>query len=128
MADLTPSEAQLEILQILWDSQPATVKQIHEVMLRSKQVGYTTVLKQIQRMTEKGLVEAIKEGRSFLYTACVQERQIKKTLFNRLKDTAFKGSSIDLAMHALGQSKPSQEEIDQLTSWLEQKRKDQDAS
>ncbi|MEL6671817.1 MAG: BlaI/MecI/CopY family transcriptional regulator [Bacteroidota bacterium] len=126
MADLSPSEAQLEILQILWDQEPATVRQIHETMLKNKQVGYTTVLKQIQRMTEKGLVTAEKEGRSFVYRSSVQEGQIKKTLFDRLKDTAFKGSSIDLVMHALGNSKPSKEEIDQLTAWLAEKRKEQE--
>ncbi|MCI4668297.1 MAG: BlaI/MecI/CopY family transcriptional regulator [Bacteroidia bacterium] len=120
-----PSESQLEILQILWEHEPATVRFIHEQLAKLKDVQYTTTLKQIQRMTEKGMVKAKKQGRSYTYTTIIKEHQVKKSLINRLVDGAFKGSAIELALHALGQSKPTEDELDRLKDWLEeQKNKD----
>lgn len=126
MADHQPSEAQLEILQILWEYQPSTVRFIHEELMKIKKVGYTTVLKQMQRMTEKGLIETVnQQGKSHEYKALVKESKMRKTLFKQFKDNVFKGSAIDLAMHALGDSKPSEEELAQLQRWLEEKKKEQ---
>lgn len=122
--DHTPSDAQLEILQVLWEHAPCTVRDIHEALSEQREVGYTTVLKQIQRMTEKGLVEVDKNGKSHEYLPLIREHQVQKTLLNRLKDTVFRGSAMDLAMQALGQEDPSAEELDQLQAWLEAQRKD----
>ncbi|MEM6800117.1 MAG: BlaI/MecI/CopY family transcriptional regulator [Bacteroidota bacterium] len=125
MADHQPSEAQLEILQILWEHQPATVRFVHEQLSQKKEVGYTTVLKQMQRMTEKGLIVAVsQEGKSHKFEALVKESKIQKTLFTQFKKNVFKGSAMDLVMHALGDSKPSEDEIAQLQQWLEAKKKD----
>ncbi|MEM7660011.1 MAG: BlaI/MecI/CopY family transcriptional regulator [Bacteroidota bacterium] len=127
MADHTPSDAQLEILQVLWESSPQTVREIHEELQQQREVGYTTVLKQIQRMTDKGLVQAEKLGKSYTYTPLIRENQVRKTLLTRLKDTVFRGSAMDLALHALGQeSTPSQEELAQLQAWLQQQTESRD--
>ena len=72
-------------------------------------------------MTEIGFVQVEKVGKSYAYTPLIREKQVRKTLLNRLKDTVFRGSAINLALHALGQeSAPSQEELAQLQAWLEQ--------
>ncbi|MEO0898152.1 MAG: BlaI/MecI/CopY family transcriptional regulator [Bacteroidota bacterium] len=119
-----PSESQLEILQVLWEHEPATVRFIHEELVKRKEVQYTTTLKQIQRMTQKGMVKAEKDGRSYTYTTIIKEGQVKKSLIDRLVEGAFKGSAIELAIHALGQSKPTDDELDQLKKWLEDKKKE----
>lgn len=121
MPEFQPSDAQLEILQILWDIEPATVREVHEILSKQKQVGLTTVQKQMQRMTEKNLIEAVsQEGKSFRFQATVKEGQMRKSLLKRFKENVYKGSAMDLVMHALGDSKPSEEEIDQLLEWLKQ--------
>ncbi|MEM7373479.1 MAG: BlaI/MecI/CopY family transcriptional regulator [Bacteroidota bacterium] len=122
MADNTPSDAQVEILQVLWEHEPATVRVIHEQLSQIRQVGYTTVLKQIQRMADKGLVAATKAGKSYEYTALVREQQIQKNLFSRLKDNVFRGSAMKLALHALDESQPSEDELEQLREWLDSQR------
>ena len=119
-----PSDSQLEILQVLWEHEPATVRFIHEKLCKTRDLQYTTTLKQIQRMTEKGMVKAEKSGRSYEYTTLIKEKQVKKSLINRLADGAFKGSAMELALHALGQSKPTEDELDQLRAWLEEKKKE----
>ena len=123
-----PSEAELEILQILWDQQPTTVKIVHEILSKKKEVGYTTVLKQMQRIYEdKKMLKRTKQGKTHIYEAIPQESDIKQGLFSKLVNTVFKGSSMDLVMHALGKSKTSEEELEALQKWLdEQKKKKKD--
>ena len=113
-----PSEAELEILQVLWEMEPATVKDIHEEIAKKKAVGYTTTLKQIQRMFDKGLVSRKRDGKSHVYSSKVGQHETQSNLFNKLLNTAFKGSAMKLAMHALGKSQPSPEEIRQLRELL----------
>ena len=121
-----PSDAELEILQVLWDIQPATVREVHEVLARTKEVGYTTTLKQMQRMHEnKGLLIRVEDGKSHLYSSALPERSIRGNVLSRLADSAFKGSAMSLAMHALGQSQPSEEDLEALEKWLEAKRNEQ---
>ena len=114
-----PSERELEILQVLWDLEPATVRDIHEQIAKTKDIGYTTTLKQIQRMFDKGLVSREKEGKSHVYSSMVSRHETQNNLFNKLLNTAFKGSAIKLVMHALGKSKTTSEEIKQLRQLLD---------
>lgn len=113
-----PSERELEILQVLWDLEPATVRDIHEQIAREKNIGYTTTLKQIQRMFDKGLVSRKKHGKSHVYSSKVGRHETQNNLFDKLLNTAFKGSAIKLVMHALGKGKPTPEEIKQLRELL----------
>ncbi len=116
-----PSDGELEILHVLWESEPVTVKHIHEVLSQSKNIGYTTILKQIQRMFEKGMVSRSKEGKSHLYTSTIRKTEIQESLFKNLLKNAFKGSAMELAMHAIGKAKASPEEIKLLRQLLDKK-------
>jgi predicted transcriptional regulator len=116
-----PSEAELEILQVIWEIEPATVRSIHErIAAAGKEVGYTTVLKQIQRLTEKGALEKeVLEG-SHLYRALVKETDVKQELAGKVMRTAFGGSALQMMMHALGNEKADPDELLQLKTWLDQ--------
>jgi len=126
-----PTESELEILQVLWENQPCSIRLVHE-KLSAKRVkenrdiiGYTTVLKQMQRMlSDKEMVKREKEGKAHLYTAIPKELEIQQTLSNQLIKTAYKGSALKMAMHALGQSDTSKEELEQLRKWLDQQKED----
>lgn len=114
-----PSPAETAILQVLWESQPCSVKAIHRVLSQSKSVGYTTTLKQIQRMHDKGLVSRTRgEGKSYDYSATVNEIETKSGLFDRFVKTAFEGSVPDLVMHALGTDKASPDDIEKIREFL----------
>ena len=116
-----PSQAELEILQILWDIQPAGVRSIHERILETgKEVGYTTVLKQVQRLTDKGVLEKSVENGVHLYRSLVGESDVKQHLADKLLQTAFGGSAVQMLMHALGGHKTDPEEVKALKNWLDQ--------
>jgi len=115
-----PSEAETAILHVLWDRQPCSVKAVHEALSATKDVGYTTTLKQIQRLLDKGLVSREPgPGKSYLYKATVSEEETKGKLFDRFVQTAFSNSVSDLVMHALGKGDPTEAEIEQIREFLE---------
>ena len=122
MTNITkPSEAETAILHVLWDRQPCTVKTVHEALSGERDVGYTTTLKQIQRLLDKGLVTREPgPGKSFLYNAAVSEEETKGRLFDRFVETAFSNSVSDLVMHALGKGQASDAEIAEIKRFIEQ--------
>jgi predicted transcriptional regulator len=121
----TPSEAELEILNVLWKKGQATVREVHEQLSQIKAVGYTTTLKQMQRMLEKEMIRREDSGKTHLYSAVAEEAVVKNTLLDRLMNSAFGGSAMKMVMHALGQSEATPEEIEKLESFLkDQKNKD----
>jgi len=120
-----PSEAETAILQVLWNHQPCTVKKIHDIISESKNVGYTTTLKQVQRLLDKGLLAREPgPGKSYMYRATSSEEDTKSKLFNRFVETAFGNSVSDLVMHALGNNEPSEEEIREIRALLKQYEQD----
>ena len=121
--DPMPSEAQLEILDLLWQQQPATVQNLHDRLGVRRQVSYNTVLTQLQRMTKAGLVERNTDQRTHTYIAAPRREQIERRLFDRLADTAFGGSTINLALRALGNEKPTPEELNELQQWINRQKK-----
>jgi predicted transcriptional regulator len=121
--DPMPSEAQLEILDLLWQQQPATVQDLHDRLGTRRQVSYNTVLTQLQRMTKAGLVERNTDQRTHTYIAAPRREQIERRLFDRLADTAFGGSTINLALRALGNEKPTPEELNELQQWINRQKK-----
>ena len=123
MALNVPSEAQLEILALLWQQQPATVQELHERLTERRQVSYNTVLTQLQRMTKAGFVLRNTEQRTHTYTAGVAREQVEQKLFRRLADTAFGGSKINLAIRALGDANPTAAELDELQRWINEQKK-----
>lgn len=114
-----PSAAETAILSILWEHQPCTVKTLHSHLSATKTVSHTTTLKQVQRMLEKGLVTREQgEGRSHLYSAAEAEDTTKDALLARFVDSAFGGSTSELVMHALGNEKTSDAEIDAIKAFI----------
>ena len=119
-----PSEAETAILKILWEHQPCTVKTIHAIISQSKEVGYTTTLKQVQRLLDKGLLAREPgPGKSYMYRAVNSAEDTKSKLFDRFVETAFGNSVSDLVMHALGNGDPSEDEIKEIRAFLEQLNK-----
>ena len=115
-----PSEAEVEILQILWERQPCSVRDVHEDISKIKDVGYTTVLKQIQRMQVKGLVSRIKgAGKSYLYLATQPQEQMQSRLLKRILKSVFGGNVNELVMQALGDAKTSSEDLEAIKAFIE---------
>src|SRR5690606_12407253 len=101
-----------EILLLLWQLKKASVRQIHEKLAATKDTGYTTTLKLLQIMHFKGLVNRDEQKRSHIYTAAITETDTQQSLVKGFLSAAFGGSAKNLVMQALGQGKPSKEEID----------------
>jgi BlaI family penicillinase repressor len=120
---IKPSESELAILQVLWRQGPATVREVNEVLSLQKPTGYTTTLKLMQIMHEKGLLTRTSEGakgRSHIYTPTVQEAQVSTHLLDSFIQRVFQGSTAKLVMGALGRSKASPEEIEQIKRFLDE--------
>lgn len=121
MSNKKPSEAEVEILQILWERQPCSVRIVHEEISNYKDVGYTTILKQLQRMQEKGIVSREPgDGKSFRYFAVESAGTTQSKLLGRLLKTAFRGDVNELVMHALGDAKTSGEDLDAIKQFIAQ--------
>ena len=114
-----PTEAELEILQILWENGPSTVRFINDALNKKKSVGYTTTLKIMQIMSEKNLVTRDEENRSHIYTAAYKEDETQKVLLDKFLETAFGGSASKLVMQALGNRKTSKREIEEIREFLD---------
>ena len=106
-----PTDAELAILRILWDRGPSTVRHVHEILGRERQAAYTTALKLLQIMTEKGLVERDERDRTHIYRARLSEETTQRQLVRDLVDRAFAGSSSKLVLQALASKRASAEEL-----------------
>lgn len=114
-----PSEAESEILQVVWSEQPCSVKIVHDAIRERRDVGYTTVLKQLQRMHDKGLVAREPgDGKSFLYFATQPAADTRTRLVDRLVRNVFGDNVNDLVMHALGKARVSAEDIDEIKAFI----------
>lgn len=114
-----PTPAELEILRLLWENGPSTVREIQEGMEQQRPTGYTTALKLLQIMTDKGLVRRDETARAHVYAAGVQEDQTQRRLVRDLLDRAFGGSATKLVMHALSARKTSREELARIREMLD---------
>jgi predicted transcriptional regulator len=117
-----PSGAELDVLNVLWRRGPLTVRDVHAEISQQRDVGYTTVLKTMQIMAEKGLVRRDESSRSHVYIPVAKETQVKQRLITDLLDKAFAGSAADLVAHALGARKASAEDIRRIRQLLDEKR------
>ncbi|MFD1140141.1 BlaI/MecI/CopY family transcriptional regulator [Larkinella insperata] len=111
---MKPTESELEILQVLWAKGPSTVRQVNDHLSQTKDVGYTTTLKLMQIMHDKRLLSRTEEGRYHIYQALVDEKETQQHLLDRFVDTAFRGSAMKLVMQALGNSKATPQELEEL--------------
>jgi BlaI family penicillinase repressor len=115
-----PTEKEMEILQILWEKKEASVKEVHEALGGEATNGYTTILKMMQIMNEKGLVSRQKNGKQHLYKSVTSSESTKTQLLNKMISNVFKGSASQLVMSVLGNGKPSKEELKEIRNYLDQ--------
>ncbi|EEF59677.1 BlaI/MecI/CopY family transcriptional regulator [Pedosphaera parvula] len=120
-----PTEAELAILNALWKLGPSTVRAVHEELNQNQEQesGYTTTLKMLQIMTEKGLVKRDESQRSHVYEPLFTEQQVQRQLVGHLLDRAFGGSAKKLVMQALSGKKASREEIAEIRKLLDEMEK-----
>jgi predicted transcriptional regulator len=114
-----PTDAELAILRVLWDRGPSTVRDVHETLTREQGGGYTTTLKLLQIMTEKGLVARDESQRAHVYRAKSSAQRTRRQLVSDLLERAFGGSVTELAMHALEARRASPEELAELRQLLD---------
>ncbi|HKB46000.1 MAG TPA: BlaI/MecI/CopY family transcriptional regulator [Chitinophagaceae bacterium] len=122
---IKPTESELEILQILWTKGVATVREVHEELAHTKDVGYTTTLKLMQIMNEKGIVKRDDSMRTHIYQAAVNKERTQKHLLSKMIDSLFGGSPTQLVIQALGDDthKASHEELEKIQSLLDSLKK-----
>ncbi|MEM6765433.1 MAG: BlaI/MecI/CopY family transcriptional regulator [Bacteroidota bacterium] len=124
-----PTNAELAILNVLWAKGPSTVKEVNQTLNAARsekveEIGYTTTLKLMQIMFTKGFLSREKDGRTHIYQAKISAEATQKNLVDRLVDTAFSGSAMNLVMHALGHHQASTDELEQIRALIEEKVKE----
>ena len=121
---IKPTESEIEILNILWQNDSATVREVHESLAKTKDVGYTTTLKLMQIMHEKGLVKRDESMRTHVYHPAVNREKTQKHLLNKMIDSLFGGSSTQLVLQALGSGEQvSAEELEKIQTLIDNLKK-----
>jgi BlaI family penicillinase repressor len=122
---IKPTESELEILGVLWEKGPSTVREVHEILEKSKDAGYTTTLKLMQIMHEKGLLQRDTSSKTHIYAAAVSQESTQRQLLDKMIDTVFNGSASQLVLQALGNHRSSKEELDKIKQYLKEMEKQQ---
>jgi BlaI family transcriptional regulator, penicillinase repressor len=120
---IKPTESELEILQVLWTNGLASVRDVHEKLAETKDVGYTTTLKLMQIMHEKGLVKRDDSVKTHIYQAAVSREKTQKHLVGKMVDGLFGGSPTQLVLQALGNHKASTQELEEIQELLNNLKK-----
>ena len=115
------TESELELLRILWEKQPATVRDIYEALNEERRSGYTTVLKLLQIMTAKGLVVRDEANRAHVYRAAVSQDAMQSKMLKDLSMRLFSGSAAQLALHALAMEPAGSAELDEIRALLQKR-------
>lgn len=118
-----PTDGELEILAVLWEKGTASVRDVHEVLAKTKDVGYTTTLKLMQIMNEKGLVRRDQSSKTHFYQAAITKEKTQKQLVGKMIDSLFGGSPAQLVLQALGNYKANDEELKEIEQLLENLKK-----
>ncbi len=120
---IKPTESELEILQVLWFKGMASVREVHEELSKTKEAGYTTTLKLMQIMHEKGLVKRDDSVKTHIYQPAVSREKTQKHLLGKMINTVFGGSTTQLVIQALGNHKASPEELEELQQLIDNLKK-----
>lgn len=120
---IKPTESELEILRVLWDKGAATVRTVHEVLSEHKDAGYTTTLKLMQIMFEKGIVKRDDSSKTHIYRANISKESTQQQIVGKMINSLFGGSSSQLVMQALGNQTPNKEELDEIQKMLDNLKK-----
>jgi predicted transcriptional regulator len=115
-----PTESELEILSILWEKETATVRDVHQIVQLTKEVGYTTTLKLMQIMHEKGLVTRNETSKTHIYTPNLSKDKAQEQYMTKMIKTLFSGSTSQLVLQALGKHKPTSQDIKEIKNLIEQ--------
>jgi len=115
-----PTAAELQILQVLWERGPSTVREVHEALQEEKALGYTTVLKLMQIMTTKGLVRRDENQRAHVYEAQQPAEKTKRQFAADMLERVFDGSARELMLHALASQRSTRQEIEELRNLLDE--------
>ena len=118
--NMLPSDGELDILRVMWQSGPATVAQVHERLPRKREIGYNTVGKLLQIMVGKGLVACDDSARAHVFQPLVERNETRLELVRDLADRAFGGSAAELALHALSEKELTEPELEELRALLEE--------
>jgi BlaI family penicillinase repressor len=113
-----PTKSELEILQVLWETGPATVRTVNDELLKQKEVNYSTTLKFMQLMAEKGLLKRDDSQMKHIYSVVEAEEKTKAHLLDKFVDTMYKGSAGKLVMQLLGDKTPSRKELQEIKDLL----------
>ena len=116
---IKPTGSELEILQILWEREAATVREVHEELSKTKSSGYTTTLKLMQIMFEKGIVTRDDRAKTHIYKAALNRKKTQKQFLDKMINGLFAGSSTQLVLQALGNQKASKSELDEIQKYLD---------
>jgi predicted transcriptional regulator len=117
-----PTDAELAILRVLWERGPSTVRQVHEALAETRDTGYTTTLKLMQIMSDKGLVKRNESTRTHVYSASAGEEQTQRVLVKDLMDRAFGGSAATLVLRALRADDTSDAELREIRKLIDDYR------
>mgnify|MGYP000927403570 FL=1 len=115
-----PTEGELEILGVLWNKGAATVRDVHEEINKTRESGYTTTLKLMQIMYDKGLVHRDASAKTHVYKAAVTQSATQEMFLHKMINNLYAGSSAQLVMHALGNNEASEEELEQIRQFIQQ--------
>jgi predicted transcriptional regulator len=123
--DIRPTDGELEVLQILWKRGPSTVREVNDLLSshQDKAIGYTTTLKIMQIMFDKGLLHRDESQRTHIYTAAVKEGRIQSALLDRFLHSAYKGSASKLALQLLGNHTTTPDELAAIKALIDQLEK-----
>jgi len=120
-----PTDAELEILHLLWELGPSTVRTVNDRLNQRRELGYTTTLKMMQIMSEKGLVTRTEDGRTHLYAAAVAEADTQSRLLQQFVNNAFLGSASKMVLQALGNHQATAAELDEIKALIAQLEQNQ---
>ncbi|SHM91696.1 BlaI/MecI/CopY family transcriptional regulator [Mucilaginibacter sp. OK098] len=115
---LDPTKSELEILQVLWENGPSTVRGVNNELLKQKDVNYTTTLKLMQIMADKGILARDESQMKHIYSVAEDEQKTKEHLLDKFVDSMYKGSASKLVMQLLGNKKTSQQELQEIKDLL----------
>ena len=119
MNQFKPTDAEMNVLRVLWDHGPSTVRFVNETLSRGKKVGYTTTLKIMQIMLDKKLLTRESREKKHVYSAAAGEKEVQAIMLDKLLDSAFGGSASQLVLRALGNHSTSREELEMIRELID---------
>lgn len=119
-----PTNSELEILSVLWEHGKATTREVHEAIARNKSVGYTSTLKTMQNMHDKGFLSREPKGQTHVYSPAVKQSEIQQVMLGGFVNKLFNGSAKNLILQTLGNQKPTQDELEEIRAMIDKLEKD----